>query len=284
MTNYSGIRNLIIEDENLQRFYEDGSEYNFKTNEYIKVFNPEGKSIYLAKWNGSQVVPLKWKKIDSNFFPNSTMSSDVISPLNEEQKFLFDMLEDENIPIKFILGPYGCGKSMVSLTWALSEINSRKSKYTKIHYIRNNICVSNTVDIGALPQGINEKLYPFTAEISDILGSKDLFDLYVEQEKINMQHLGFIRGRSWDNAIVFFEEVQNSNPYHLSLALGRVGKNSCFIACGDMRQTDKEIFKKDSGVEKAIKKLSGNPMFGLVTLNKNERSAVSSLADLLMED
>jgi PhoH-like ATPase len=271
------VRELVIKDENLQAFYEDGKEYGFKTNEYIKVYNPEGNVIYLAKWNGSKVVPLKWKKIDVD-------QGSAISPLNDEQRFLFDMLQDENIIGKFVLSPYGTGKTMVSMSWALNEISNRKSKYNKIHYIRNNIGVANTVDLGALPQGANEKLYPWAAEIVDILGSKDIFDLYVEQERICLEHLGWCRGRSWDNSIIFLEEAQNCSAYHLSLCMSRVGKNSCLICVGDLRQTDKDIFKKDSGMLKAINVLQGNPMFGMVTLVKNERSAFSSLADLLLED
>ena len=65
--------------------------------------------------------------------------------------------------------------------------------------------------------------------------------------------------------------------------MSRCGQDSCFIAVGDMRQTDKDVFTKNSGIEKMVNKLKGNPMFGLVTLNKNERSEFSSLADLLLE-
>ena len=204
--------------------------------------------------------------------------------MNDEQKYLFNMLQDESIIGKFCISPYGCGKSFVALCWALNEINSKRSKYTCLRYVRNNIIVKDTNDIGALPSVANDKLKPWALEMADILGSEDMLDLFIEQGKIRLEHLGFCRGRSWENSIIFLEEAQNTTAYHMSLLMGRTGKDSCFIAVGDMRQTDKEVFRKDSGVKKAIEKLQGNPMFGLVTLQKNERSEFSALADLLLEE
>jgi PhoH-like ATPase len=273
---YSGIRELVIPDENLQRFYEDGEEYHFLTNEYIKVKNVGGEVIYLGRWDGGRTVQLKYKKIDSDYFG-------VISALNDEQKFLFNMLQDDSIIGKFCVGPYGCGKSFVSLCWALNEISSKRSRYNCIRFLRNEVVARDAPDIGHLPSTENEKLKPWAMEIADILGGEDMLDLYIEQGKIKLENIGFCRGRSWDRSIIFLEESQNITPYLLSLLMSRTGKSSCFIAVGDMRQADKEVFIKNSGINKAIEKLKGNPMFGLVTLNKNERSEFSSLADLLLE-
>ncbi len=274
---YTGIRELIIEDDKLQDFYEDGEEYHFLTNEYIKVRNTSGEVIYLGKWDGGIPSQIKYKKIDSDYFGE-------VKPLNDEQKFLFNMLQDDSIIGKFCVSPYGCGKSYVSLCWALNEISNKKSKYNTLRFIRNNTIVKDTSDYGALPGTSNDKIKPWAMEIADILGDEDTLDLYIDQGKIRLENLGYCRGRSWDNSIIFVEEAQNMTPYLMSLALSRTGKNSVFIAVGDTRQADKDVFKKNSGLEKAIEKLKGNPMFGLVTLSKNERSAFSSLADLLMED
>lgn len=276
MQNYTGIRELIIKDEDLQEFYEDGKKYNFYTNEFIKVFNENNEIIYLAKWDGKKVVPIKYNKINNEYFGT-------ISPRNDEQKFLLNMLQDDSVIGRFCVSPFGCGKSFISLAWALNEVTSRKSKYNCIRYIRNNHILKDCNDIGFLPSGQNEKLKPWAMEIADILGDEDTLDLYIEQKKIILEFMGFCRGRSWDRSIIFLEEAQNATPYQIATLMSRCGQNSCFIAVGDMRQTDKEIFTKNSGIEKAIEKLKGNPMFGLVTLNKNERSEFSSLADLLLE-
>jgi PhoH-like ATPase len=276
LSDYTGIRELIIKDEDLQEFYEDGEKYHFLTNEYIKVKNTQGEVIWLGKWDGGSTVQLKYRKIESEFFGR-------VEPRNDEQKFLFNMLQDDNLIGKICVSPYGCGKSFVSLCWALNEISSKKSKYNCLRYLRNNIIAKDTVDIGALPNSSTEKLKPWAMEIADILGSEDMLNLYIEQGKIRLENLGFCRGRSWDNSIIFLEECQNTTPYLFSLALSRTGENSCFIAVGDIRQADRETFVKNSGINKAIEKLKGNSMFGLVTLNKNERSKFSSLADLLLE-
>lgn len=276
MQTYTGVRELIIKDEDLQSFYEDGREYNLLTNEYVKVRNEQGEVIYLGKWNGENFVPLKYKKIDSDYFG-------IISPLNDEQRFWFDCLQNDNILIKFCLSKFGTGKTMTSLCWALTEINSKKSKYKCLHYVRNNLECKDVVGIGSLPGDLNLKLRPWALEISDVLGSEDMLDIYVEQGKIKLESIGYCRGRSWENSIIFLDESQNISSYLLSVLLSRCGKNSCIIGVGDVRQTDKEIFSKDSGVLKAIEKFKGNPLFGLVTLQKNERSEVSTMADWLLD-
>ena len=279
LRDYTGVREVVIKPEMLQGIYEGGGqEYDFLSNEYIKFKYDDGNTAYLAKWNSGKCIPLKWKKIDNEYFGT-------IGPLNEEQRFWFDCLQDESIIGKFCLGKFGVGKTLIGLAWAFSEINNRKSKYQCIHYIRNNVVVRDVgADLGALPKEANDKLKPWAMEMVDVLGSEDMLDLYIEQEKVYLDYLGFCRGRSWENSIIFLEEIQNYTPYHLAVLLSRVGKNSCLIGVGDTRQTDKDVFKKNSGIAKVIEKLSGNPMFGLVTLQKNERSGFSALADLLMED
>lgn len=276
MHNYTGIRELVIKDEDLQEFYEDGKQYNFYENEFIKVYNEAGNVIYLARWDGKKVVPIKYSKINNEYFGT-------IIPRNDEQKFLLSMLQDESLIGRVCLSPFGCGKSFISLAWALNEVTSKRSKYNCIRYIRNNHILRDCNDIGFLPSGQNDKLKPWAMEIADILGDEDVLDLYIEQKKIILEFMGFCRGRSWERSIIFLEEAQNVTPYQIAALMSRCGQDSCFIAVGDMRQTDKDVFTKNSGIEKMVNKLKGNPMFGLVTLNKNERSEFSSLADLLLE-
>ena len=276
MQDYTGVREVTIKDDDLQAFYEDGREYKFLTNEYVKVRNEQGEVIYLGKWNGEKFEQLKYKKIDSDYFG-------VISPLNDEQRFWFDCLQNDNILIKVCLSKFGAGKTMTSLCWAFTEINSKKSKYKCLRYVRNNLECKDMVGLGALPGNLSEKLRPWALEISDILGGEDMMDIYVEQNKIRLESVGYCRGRSWEGSIIFIEEIQNFSPYLLSLVQSRCGRNSCIIGVGDIRQTDKETFSKNSGILKAIEKFKGNPLFGMVTLQKNERSEVSTLADLLLE-
>lgn len=277
MLNYTGIRELVIKDENLQEFYEDGKQYDFYENEFIKVYNEDGNVIYLAKWKDGKVDPIKYNKINNEYFGT-------IAPRNDEQKFLLSMLQDDSLIGKVCLSPFGCGKSFVSLAWALNEVTSKRSKYNCIRYIRNNHILRDCNDIGFLPNGQNDKLKPWAMEIADILGDEDMLDLYIEQKKIVLEFMGFCRGRSWERSVIFLEEAQNATPYQIATLMSRCGQDSCFIAVGDMRQTDKDIFTKNSGIEKMVNKLKGNPLFGMVTLQKNERSEFSSLADLLLED
>ena len=274
---YTGVRNLTIDDENLQDFYEDGKEYDFYKNEYIKVKNKKGETIYLAKWNGNNVIPIKWKQINNEFFGR-------ITARNDEQRFAFDMLQDDSIIGKCLVGNFGTGKTFLGLSWALDAITSRKPRYDKICYIRNNCDVKDTVSLGALPSDLNAKLLPWAMPLVDILGDKEMYEEYIEEGKIVLDHMGFLRGRSFKNTIVYCTESQNLSSYHMALLVSRIGEGSCLVLDGDIRQSDKDVFTKNSGLKSMIEKFKGNPMFGVVELKINERSPFASLADLLMVD
>ena len=197
MQTYTGVRELIIKDEDLQSFYEDGREYNLLTNEYVKVRNEQGEVIYLGKWNGENFVPLKYKKIDSDYFG-------IISPLNDEQRFWFDCLQNDNILIKFCLSKFGTGKTMASLCWALTEINSKKSKYKCLHYVRNNLECKDVVGIGSLPGDLNLKLRPWALEISDVLAVK-ICSIYMSNKgKLSWKVLDIAEAEVGKTALFFW--------------------------------------------------------------------------------
>jgi len=273
---YTGIRELTLADEEFQKLYEDGSSYGFYKNEYVLIKDSSGVSKDWRKWDGEKLIPLRWKQIDNDYFGK-------IRPLNDEQRFLFDMLQDEAIIGKLVQGGFGSGKTFLSLSWALDSISERKPKYDKICYVRNPIEVKDVPNLGALPSDLNAKLLPWAMPIVDILGDESIFEEYVLRGKIVLDHLGFIRGRSFKRTIVYVNECQNISKYHLALLISRIGEGSCLIMDGDIRQVDKEIFSKKSGMASMSEALKGNPMFGMVTLKKNERSAFASLADVLME-
>lgn len=272
---YSGIKQVILTDEDIAAFYEDRMKIDATINQYIFIKNTNGEVVEKKKWNGVGFVPLKYKVIDNYRFGK-------IKPLNAEQECLWDMLQDETITVKQVTGVWGSGKSFCSLIYAIDAIEKSKSPYRKIVLVRNNIEVSNTVSLGALPAGANDKLLPFAMPVADILGSStELFRL-IDDRKIELLHLGFARGRSFDDTIICVDESENLTGEHVALLVSRVGKNSIIIFMGDSNQVDKPVFEKNSGLDRLNTRLAGNSLYGCIHLSKSERSETAALSSLLL--
>lgn len=156
-----------------------------------------------------------------------------------------------------------------------------KGRFEKIVWVRNNVEVKNSKPIGHLPGGYAEKLLPFAMPLADHLGGPDSLELMIGQGKVELVHLGFIRGRDIRNSIIICSEAENMTKEHIQLLLGRVGEGSALWINGDYKQVDNEEFRRNSGLMAAVDRLKGHPRFGFVKLLKTERSETAAMADLL---
>lgn len=153
--------------------------------------------------------------------------------------------------------------------------------YDKIVWIRNNIEVKDTNPIGALPGDYNEKMAVWAMPLADHLGGKEELNKLINFGKIEVEHLGFLRGRDIKHSVIFCSEAEHLTRDHVKLLLGRVAEGSILILEGDCRQIDKKAFEKDNGLFAAIDCLKGNRLFGYVHLQESVRSETAKLADLL---
>ncbi len=270
---YNGIKEIQLDDEKLAAFYENRYNIDMLLNQYLIIKNSQNNIVDKLRWDGKKYCKVKTKKFSSGF------DSD-IKPLNLEQECLFDLIDNDDIPVKCVYGSWGSGKTFISICWALGKI-SGKSDYKKLVYIRNNIDVKDTVSLGALPSDQNSKLKPWAMPIADIMGGELILDQYMQQDRIELTHLGFIRGRSFENCIILVSECQNLTTEHVALLISRIGKNSVIIFDGDSKQVDKKTFEKDLGINSLIDSLKGNELFGVVELKQTERSRVAALAELI---
>ena len=154
-------------------------------------------------------------------------------------------------------------------------------KFDKIMWVRNNIEVRDTNSIGALPGTYGEKLEVWAMPLADHLGGKDVLESQMMLGKIEVEHLGFLRGRDIKNTVIFCSEAEHLTREHVQLLLGRVAEGSVLILDGDTKQVDKKAFEKDNGLLAAIDCLKGNRLFGYVHLRESVRSETAKLADLL---
>ena len=148
-------------------------------------------------------------------------------------------------------------------------------------WVRNNIEVKNSKPIGHLPGDYKDKLLPFAMPLADHLGGVDSLELMMSQGKIEIVHLGFIRGRDIKDSIIICSEAENMTKEHIQLLLGRVGDGSSLWINGDYKQVDEKVFRENNGLITAIDKLKGHHRFGFVKLLKTERSETAAMADLL---
>jgi len=189
---------------------------------------------------------------------------------------LFDLLQNHDIPYKVIRGQYGSGKTFLALVHALNYV--KWHRYEKIVFVRNNIEVAGSKELGALPGEQEDKLMPYLMPLADHLGSVDYLRRYIDEGVIEPVHLGYLRGRNFENSIILVDEAENLTTDNVKLITGRCGKGSTLWILGDESQTDSDIFRKNSGIASLLHSLKGDPLFGSIELQKSERSAVAQLA------
>ena len=246
--------------------------FNCLDNQYLIIYDENEGVVDRFKWVNGCYKKLTYKQINNSFVNK-------IKPRNIQQECTFDMLQDKNTTIKVVTGRFGSGKTYLMVTNALQMLYD--GRFDKIVWIRNNIAVKDTKDLGALPGTELEKLLPFVMPLADHVGGVDGIEMLIRQNKLEVQHLGFIRGRDIKNSIIIFSEAENLTKQHVQLLIGRVGEGSNLWLDGDFKQTDSKVFEENSGLNIAIDKLKGHELFGYVHLEKSERSVTSALADLL---
>ncbi|MFI2856812.1 PhoH family protein [Paenibacillus sp. JSM ZJ436] len=270
---YTGVRELTFNDEQMSVIYEQPqlNLYDLKKNEYLLIKNRIGEYVDKFKWNGEQLVPVKWKKVSTRFFGD-------VKARNKRQELLFDLLQDKNITVKACFGRFGSGKDYCMITHAVSMLENGLTD--KIVFCRNQIPLQNAPESGFRKGDNFDKMIEFAMPLADAVGGVEILRYMVEKGQVELQDLSRIRGRDIKNSILYVTEFQNNSSEHARLLLGRVGENSQLWLNGDIRQTDREIFIHNSGIE-TIKKLAGNELYGQVTLDKTERSKTASLAELI---
>jgi len=166
-----------------------------------------------------------------------------IEPLTENQeKFFHDYNLEQNI---FAYGAAGTGKTFVALYLALKDVLNERTPYEKIYIVRSLVA---TREIGFLPGDHEDKssLYqiPYKNMVKYMFKMPDdnafelLYTNLKNQGTISFWSTSFIRGTTFDNAILLIDEAQNLNFHELDSIITRVGENSKIMFCGDVLQTD----------------------------------------------
>lgn len=166
-------------------------------------------------------------------------------PLTENQKLFFNSykLGDYFIALH---GVAGTGKTFCALYKAIEEVLDKSNPFSKIIIVRSSV---QTRDMGFLPGGAEDKMeifeQPYRQICSTLFGRSDAYQRLSEQKHIEFISTSFIRGMSFDDAIIIVDECQNLSWEEIDTVMTRVGYRSKIIFCGDYRQTDLNKKKHD---------------------------------------
>ena len=175
-------------------------------------------------------------------------------PKNSSQDEYVKMLKIKQKKIIVATGPAGTGKTLFATEFGMK--NFLMNNVEKIIFTRPSVSVDE--DLGYLPGTLEEKMAPWVRPIYDIIyrfiNPKEVTQL-VEDKVIEISPLGYMRGRTFKNAWIIADEMQNSTVAQMKMLLTRLGENSRLIITGDLEQHDRKNEK--NGLEDFLEKFKG---------------------------
>ena len=171
-------------------------------------------------------------------------------PLTDNQKKFFDAYKRGDYFIA-LHGVAGTGKTFIAMYKALEEVLDKSTFFEKIIVVRSAV---QSREMGHLPGDVDEKMeiyqQPYVQICHTLFGRRDAYQRLTEQHHVEFVSTSFIRGMSFDDAIIIVDEMQNMNYEEIDTVMTRVGHRSKIIWCGDYRQTDLRKANDKSGILK----------------------------------
>jgi phosphate starvation-inducible PhoH-like protein len=161
-----------------------------------------------------------------------------IQARNANQKLYLSKLYAESTSIVLAIGPAGTGKTMLAVQYGVKLF--QEGKVDRIVVTRPAVSVDE--DLGFLPGDLNEKMAPWTRPIFDVLGEyyqkKEIASM-LEEGVIEISPLAYMRGRTFKNAYIVADEMQNATVNQMKMLLTRLGEGSKMVVTGDLAQADR---------------------------------------------
>jgi phosphate starvation-inducible PhoH-like protein len=161
-----------------------------------------------------------------------------IVPRNISQETYLEMLKNPRKFIVFAIGPAGTGKTMLAVQMAIKLF--KEGAISKIIVTRPAVSVDE--EHGFLPGTLNQKMEPWTRPIFDVFEEyyhpREIADM-LDDGVIEISPLAYMRGRTFKNAFVIADEMQNATPSQMKMLLTRIGENSRMVVTGDLNQADR---------------------------------------------
>jgi len=286
---YSGWRELVLPAKEIETFLNnkelDCPGNNLYLNEFVllKAAENENKTA-LGKYCGTT------KKLISLFHINARPWG--VEPLNLQQKFAIELLLCNEIQLVTLVGRAGTGKTLLALACGLQK--------TIDEHVYRKLLVSRPImplgkDIGYLPGSKDEKLSHWMQPIFDNLefvmdklynNTEDVdkkIRFLIESQKVQIEAITYIRGRSIPKQFLIVDEAQNLTPHEVKTIISRAGEGTKVVLTGDPYQIDNPYLDSSSnGLNFVIERFKNKSVFGHIILHKSERSDLSALASELL--
>ncbi len=277
-----------FDDELIQKFYKAPFEVEAKVlSKKLKCETVPNKFFIIRNHNRSVLASLNEEQ--DIFSKVDKVPTFGINPRNAEQTFAINALSNNSVPLVTLTGKAGTGKTLLALA---SALQMRKS-YRQIYIARPVVPLSNK-DLGFLPGDIESKLGPYMQPLWDNL--KVIQDQYKEtdknhvlinnllkEEKLVIEPLSYIRGRSLQRIYFIVDEAQNLTPHEIKTIITRAGEGSKIVFTGDIFQIDHPYLDSQSnGLSYLIDHFKGQKLYAHINLEKGERSELAELASNLL--
>ena len=274
-----------IKDSSIDRLYKNSIVK--KTQVFRKKILSENR-FYILKSEKKSILTF-YDYAEDIFVKVEKKNAYGINPRNAEQAFALHALFDPKIKLVTINGVAGTGKTLLALASALEQ----RRNFKQIFIARPIVPLSNK-DIGFLPGDIQSKINPYMEPLWDNL--KFIQNQYnqtdkefkalrnmIDTEKLLIQPLAYIRGRSFSNIFFIIDEAQNLTPHEIKTIISRAGDNTKVVFIGDIYQIDTPYLDSQSnGLSYLIDRLKKEKIYSHVTLKKGERSELANLANDLL--
>lgn len=296
---YTGKAEILIQGEALDRLFTDENgvpveevqqyeNYEWVENQFV-VINGEHSGL-IGRYTNGRIIRLQYYK---NVMHKS---------LNNEQDMFWESLltPPDIAPLVIVKGVAGTGKTYCSLAMALSSLEKKGDKnrvsYKQIIVATPTVTVGNE-EIGFLPGEIDDKVGPYLGGILDNLKEilrpkfpdftnaqlKKKAQEFFERGDIEIQPIGFLRGRTITHTVFIIDETQNVKPCDIKDIVTRSAEGSKFIFLGDPDQVNNpELNSRYNGLVYLSEKMKGNPHTFQITLN-SKKSVRGKLAQEALE-
>ena len=255
---------------------------------FPSITKPKANENFIIR-NGTKSALATYNAIEDKILRVEKMPAYGILPRNAEQSFALHMVTDNKIQLVTLSGKAGTGKTLIALAGALKC----GSDYRKIYLARPIVPLSNR-DLGFLPGDIQSKMDPYMQPLFDNLSvirhqfrAKDKrvkkINQMLEDEKLLITPLAFIRGRSLQRSFFIVDEAQNLTPHEVKTIITRAGDGTKIVFTGDIQQIDHPYLdKRSNGLTYLTSRMKDQDMYAHITLEKGERSQLADLASELL--
>ena len=288
---YTGIAEVLVESAQINEFYQTGTmvvQGNYCANQALTLIDQTNPShTALATYHPAHSQAVSLVKLP-------TFGVSQIRARNREQKFAFELLLHDAIPLVTLVGRAGTGKTLLAIAAGLHKVADER-EYSRLLISRPVIPMGR--DLGYLPGTINEKLTPWMQPLYDnfdlIFGTQEAtgkpgywrrgYEELIERGLLQIEPLTYIRGRSLPNEFLIVDEAQNLTPHEVKTILTRAGEGTKIILTGDIDQIDNPyVDAASNGLTYVVERFKDDALAGHITLLKGERSKLAERAAELL--